>query len=176
MALTMEEKKAKREEGRLKELLEMTTGEKIRRALTNGRPPASEFKTPLGAFTAAATLYSEIQRQWPANYDKPNPGDIGVAAAFVTTDLSLTGITPLYAPGAGLDAFTKHLDGKIILGLVFGIKDPDETDVTLLFALGVRPFISMKQVDQWLSGLTHVLPILMGDEELEWKMQQQEQK
>ncbi len=174
MALTVEAKKARREEGRLKELQEMTAGEKIRRSLVNGRPPASEFKTPLGAFTAAATLYSEIHRQWPAKCSKPNPGDIGVAAAFVTTDLSLTGITPLYAPGAGPDAFTKHLDGKIILGLVFGINDPDETDVMLQFALGVRPFIGMKQVDQWLSGLTHILPILMGDEELEWKIKQQQ--
>jgi hypothetical protein len=166
MALTLEAKKAKREEGRKMELHEMTAAQRIHRSLTNGRPPASEFRTTLGAFTAAATLYDEIKRQWPADYPELMPGELGVFIAYASTDLSLIGQTRLYAPDRDADTLTAQLQGRIILGLVFGIKDPERDN----YVVGARPFVNTKQVDEWLVDLARTMPMAMNGEEMEWKI------
>jgi hypothetical protein len=163
MASTTEAKKAKREEGRKKELHELTAAQRIHRSLVNGRPPASEFKTPLGAYAAAAALYSEINRQWPADYPELKPGELGVLIGYISPDLSVIGQTELYAPEKRADELTGHLHRQIILGLVFGIKDPERDD----YVIGTRAFVNTKQADEWLACLVPTMPGAMNGERID---------
>jgi hypothetical protein len=149
MVISTEEGKARRIAGMKRANLEMTVVQKIQRALVNGRPPASELKTPLAAVTAARVLHRELESRLTAEGLKPTPGDWAVSIGYVTTDLSVLGFTLPYVPGeeAGLMA---RLDGHIMLGLVFGIVDPEaESEIVM----GARPFLSTKQTEVWLSEL-----------------------
>lgn len=156
----------------------MTSVRRIHRAFVNGRPPASEFKTPAAAVTAARSLYSEIERKLTAAGMKPKAGELGVFIGYVPPDLSFLGHTPLYASGTeaspGNDAaLMESLKEKIVLGLVFGILDPEADDEENIFVIGTRPFVSMKQVDEWLSELVPVMRIEMDDAILDRRIQEQ---
>jgi len=168
MALTVEERKARRLEG----MRQMTFIRKIHRALVNGRPPASEFKTPAAAVAAARALYSDIERKLTAEGLKPNPGELGITIAYVPPDLSFLGHTPLYSPG-NESALMESLNGNIVLGLIFGILDPQAENEDDPFVIGVRPFIDMKQVDEWMNELIPVMRMEMDDEILDRKIQEQ---
>lgn len=168
MAMTAEERKSRRQEG----MSQMTFVRKIHRALVNGRPPASEFKTPLAAVTAARTLYSDLERKLTAEGIKPNPGEVGVCIGYVPPDLSFLGHSPLYSPGNEA-AMMECLNGNIMLGLIFGIVDPEADSEEDRLALGARPFIKMGQVDEWLSELIPVMQIEIDDEILDRKIQEQ---
>jgi hypothetical protein len=162
MALTVKEQKERREIGRLQAVQQMTFIRKIHRSLVNGRPPASEFKTPLSAVSAARVLYTDLQRKLTAEGLPPKPGDLGVSVGYVSPDLSVLGFTALYAPGSE-DAMLQTLNGNIMLGLVFGIVDEQASDPDERFVMGNRPFVSMKQVDGWLSELEMVVRLEMED-------------
>jgi hypothetical protein len=143
----------------------MTFARKIHRALVNGRPPASEFKTPMAAVSAARVLYTDLERKLTAEGLKPLYGDLGVSIGYVSPDLSVIGFTALYAPGSE-DAIMQTLNGNIMLGLVFGIVDPqaDPDDADARYVMGNRPFVSMKQIEGWLSELEQVVRLEMEDE------------
>jgi hypothetical protein len=156
VALSSEERKARREAGRQRELEAMTVAKKVQRDLTTGRPPVSELRTPNAALTAAATLYRKIEMgiENETYGQRPRAGDyFAVSVGYVTPDLSVLGFTPLYAPGEGEDERTerarieKALTGNIALGLIFGIADGEE------ILMGARPFLVTKQTDEWLAGL-----------------------
>jgi hypothetical protein len=158
MVMTTEE----RAERRLAGMQKMTFVRKIHRSLVNGRPPASEFKTPLAAVTAARSLFTDIERKLTAEGMKPEPGGVGVCIAYVPPDLSFIGHTVLYAPGRET-AMLESLNGHIMLGLVFGIHDPDANDEDR-FAVGARPFVSTKQVEDWLAEIIPIVALEVFDE------------
>ena len=168
MAMTAEERKAARAEG----MRQMTFVRKLHRALVNGRPPASEFKTPAAAVTAARVLYSDLERKLTAEAMKPKPGELGVSIGYVSPDLSFIGHTILYSPGNDA-SLMESLNGNIMLGLVFGIIDPQADNEEDRFVMGTRPFISMKQTDGWLSELIPFMQMAMGDEISDRKIQEQ---
>jgi hypothetical protein len=155
--------KERREAGRQKELAEMSVAKKVQRNLTNGRPPASELKTPNAAVTAARTLHREIGgRIGDETYgQRPGPGDyFAVSIAYVTPDLSVLGFTPFYAPGAE-DRIERALTGNIAIGLVFGIAEGSE------IVTGTRPFLVTKQSEAWLSELIPAIQSEMSTDRLE---------
>lgn len=168
MAMTTEERKAARMLG----MRQMTFVRKLHRALVNGRPPASEFKTPSAAVTAARVLYSDLERKLSAEGLKPQAGELGVVVGYVPPDLSFLGHTLLYSPTSE-SALMECLNGHIMLGLVFGILDPEADKEEDRFAIGTRPFVDMGQVDGWLSGLVPVMQIEMEHEILDRKIQEQ---
>lgn len=155
VTMTAEERAARRMDG----MRQMTFIRKIHRAMVNGRPPASEFKTPLAAVTAARTLYSDLERKLTAEGLKPLPGELGVSVGYVSPDLSVIGFTPLFVPGSEA-ALLAILDGNIMLGLVFGMTDRDATEENERIVLGIRPFHTTKQTEAWLSEL---LPIIRAE-------------
>ncbi len=156
MALTTEEGKARRLAGMKRAKDEMSPAQKIHRALVNGRPPASELKTPLAAVTAARVLYRDIEARMAAEGLKPEAGDWAVSIGYVSPDLSVIGFTPLFAPGDEA-VLMKILDGHIMLGLVFGIVDKEAKDKEGRIILGTRAFFTTKQTEGWLSEL--ILPV-----------------
>ena len=150
MALSVKEAKERREAGRRTELDEMSVAKKVRRDLTNGRPPASELKNPNAALTAARTLHALIVRgiEEETHGTRPKGKDyFAVTIAFVTPDLSALGFTPLYAPGEEA-RIERALTGNIALGLIFGIADGKE------ILMGTRPFLVTSQSSVWLKELT----------------------
>lgn len=157
MVLSEFEQKARREDGRRRELDEMDLAKRVRRKLTNGRPPASELKTPTAALIAAKTLFRELETRISdeACGTALKPRTFAVAVGYVSPDLSVLGFTPVlmgYTPAVspGEEAsIERALAGNIPVGLLFGILDDDEE-----FVMGVRPFIATKQTDAWLSELT----------------------
>jgi hypothetical protein len=157
MALTVEEGKARRLAGMKRANQEMSVVEKIYRALVNGRPPASEFKTPLAALTAARVLYRDLEARMTAEGLKPKPGDWSVIIGYVSVDLSFVGFTLPVIPGEDTQLMPM-LNGHIMLGLIFGMREPDGS-----FIVVTRPFLTMKQADAWLSEL---IPIVRGEMEL----------
>jgi len=160
MVLTDVERKARREEGRRRELEEMSIAKRVQRKLTNGRPPASELKTPTAAVIAAKTLFRELETRISdeACGTALKPRMFAVSVGYVSPDLSVLGFTPVlmgYAPAIspGEEAsIERTLAGNIPIGLLFGILDDDEQ-----FLMGVRPFMATKQTDAWLSEL--ILPV-----------------
>jgi hypothetical protein len=154
MPLSLEAKKALREEGRKRELGDMSAAKKVVRQLTNGRPPASELRTPHAALVAAKTLHNEIDVRMcvenAGNYD-------GVVIAYVTPDLSVLGFTPIYSSD-NESQIERTLTGNIALGLVFGIEDGDE------MVMGARPFLVTKQTDTWLGGIMEEVRITLAAE------------
>jgi hypothetical protein len=174
MAMTVEERKVRRQEG----MTQMTFVRKIHRALVNGRPPASEFKTPLAAVTAARTLYSDLERKLTAEGMKPKPGELGVGIGYIPPDLSFLGHSPLYEPRTenspgNETALMACLNGNIMLGLVFGIVDPDADSEEDRLVVGTRSFIKIGQTDEWLSELVSVMRIVMNDGILDREIQKQ---
>ncbi len=156
MALTEVERKARREEGRRRELEGLSLAKRVQRDLTNGRPPASELKTPTGALIAARTLFRNLETRIgdEACGTALKPRMFAVSIGYVSPDLSVLGFTPVlmgYAPSISPaeEASTERmLAGNIPIGLLFGILDDDKK-----FLMGVRPFMATKQTDEWLSGL-----------------------
>jgi hypothetical protein len=155
MVITVDEGKALRRAG-----VEAMTGiERIHRDMTGGRPPASELKTPLAAITAARILHDELKARMTAGGLHPTDGDWAVSIGYVSTDLSVIGFTPLFAPGKEAHALLMEtLDGQIMLGLVFGLVDGEGRIIT-----GSRPFITTKQVDEWLRELHTPVRMEMED-------------
>ena len=156
MVLSEAERKERREAGRQRELEEMSVAKKVHRQLTNGRPPASEFRTPIAALTAAKTLHREIRTRIEEETHGTRPragaGDyFAVTVAYVTPDLSALGFTPLYSEGEQ-DRIERTLSGNIAIGLVFGIADGKREILT-----GARPFFVTKQTDSWLEEL--IVPV-----------------
>jgi hypothetical protein len=148
--LTVEERKARRLAGMKRANEELTAVQKIYRALVGHRPPVGELKTPTAAVTAARILYRELETRMT----KPKPGDWGVSIGYVSPDLSVLGFTHLFAPATadapGNEAkLMKHLDGQIMLGLIFGMRDREAKDVVM----GTRPFFLTKQSETWLEEL-----------------------
>jgi hypothetical protein len=103
---------------------------------------------------------------------KPKPGELGVSIGYVSPDLSFIGHTILYSPGNDA-SLMESLNGNIMLGLVFGIIDPQADNEEDRFVMGTRPFISMKQTDGWLSELIPFMQMAMGDEISDRKIQEQ---
>lgn len=168
MPMTIEEKKARRQQG----MDRMSFARRIHRALVNGRPPASEFKTPTAAVTAARVLYSDIERKLAAEGIKPKAGELGAFIAYIPPDLSFLGHTLLYEPGNEA-ALMESLNGNIILGIVFGIYDSQADSEDARFVTGARPFISTTQVNEWLSELLPIMQIEMQDAIMDRKIQEQ---
>ena len=153
MVLSDSERKERREAGRQRDLEEMSVAKRVQRKLTNGRPPASELKTPNAALTAARTLHREIGiRIEDETYgQRPGADDyFGVVIGYVSPDLSVLGFTSLYAPGEE-DRIQRMLSGNIPIGLLFGIADGNE------IVMGNRPFLVMKQTEAWLSELSGIV-------------------
>jgi hypothetical protein len=150
MVISADEGKARRLAGMKRANLEMTLVEKIHRALINGRPPASELKTPLAAVTAARVLHRELESRMVAEGLKPRPGDYAVSVGYVSADLSVLGFTPLFVPGEEPKLLTM-LDGQIMLGLIFGMVDRQAEGEHVV--MGARAFLTTKQTDGWLSEL-----------------------
>lgn len=145
MVLTIEERKARRLAGMERANKELTAVQKIYRALVGHRPPVGELKTPTAAVTAARILYRELENQMT----KPKPGDWGVSIGYVSPDLSVLGFTHLFAPGSEAKLM-KHLDGQIMLGLIFGMKDKEAKEADRKVIMGTRPFFLTKQSETWL--------------------------
>jgi len=160
MPLTVEERKARRVAGMKRAADELTEVQRIQRALTNGRPPAGELKTPNAAISAAKILYKELEARMKFAGLEPKQGDWGVSIGWVSTDLSLMGYSPLYSPG-GEDDILKAIEGHIPIGLVFAMRDKEAADPKSRTAVGARPFFILKpQTDDWFETLT----ALVGDE------------
>jgi hypothetical protein len=155
MPLTERDRKERREEGRRKELAQMSVAKKAQRYLTSRRPPIAELKTPFAALTAAKTLQREIDALIA-------DGDFsGVTIGYVSPDLSVLGFTPAYATGAE-DRIERALSGNIAIGLIFGIADGPG------ILMGVRPFLAeARQSEGWLSELSRVLQSEFEIERLE---------
>lgn len=130
---------------------------KARRALMNGRPPASELKTPSAALSVARTWLREIEVriQDETNGQRPNSKDyFAVALCYVTPDLSALGFTPLLVPNSPKeqeDRVERMLTGNIAVGLLFGIADGSE------MLMGSRAFLATRQTDAWLEELTRAV-------------------
>jgi hypothetical protein len=162
MVLTEVEKKARREAGRRKELESMSPAKQVQRSLTGGRPPLSELRTPNAARTAARTLQREIRSRFEAetNGTRPRAASdyFGVTVAYVSADLSVLGITPIYSPLYAEDEtaadkelgdqIERALTGNIALGLIFGIANGED------ILVGTRLFLVTKQSEGWLDELT----------------------
>jgi hypothetical protein len=153
MVLTEAERNARRRAG----VDAMTDVEKIRRDITGGRP-VSELKTPLAAVTAARTLHRELESRMTLAGLNPKPGDRAVSIGYISPDLSVIGFTPLYASVS--EAALAVLEGHIMLGLVFGMVDRASKDGDGRVVLGIRPFLTTKQTEAWLSEL---LPIIRAE-------------
>lgn len=148
MPMTDAERKGKREEGRRRELDEMTVAKRVLRGQTNGRPAVSELKTPNAALTAARVLHDEIAKEIADETHGVRPGTadyFAVVVAYAPPDLSVLAFTPSYETGA--DKIERWLSGNIPLGLIFGIADGEE------ILMGIRPFLATKQSSGWLSEL-----------------------
>ena len=157
MVLTEAERNARRRAG----VDAMTDVEKIRRDITGGRP-VSELKTPLAAVTAARTLHRELESRMALAGLNPKPGDWAVSIGYISPDLSVIGFTPLYA-SVSEAALAAVLDGHIVLGLVFGMVDRASKDGDGRVVLGIRPFLTTKQTEAWLSELLPIIRAEMQD-------------
>jgi hypothetical protein len=159
MVLTVEERKARRLAGMKRANQELTAVQRIYRALVNGRPPAGELKTPTAAVTAARILHKELETRMTAECPhKPKAGDWGVSIGYVSPDLSVLGFTHLFVPATpdepgNQDKLMKHLDGQIMLGLIFGMKDKEAKEADKKVVMGTRPFFLTKQSETWLEEL-----------------------
>jgi hypothetical protein len=169
MTLSIEERKARREEGRVKEKQGLTRVEKIHRALVNGRPRASELKTPLAALMEARTLHRELESRMRMEGLDPKPGDCAVSIGFISTDLSVLGTTWPYTP-EDESALMRQAEGHILLGLVFGLVNKEATDEKKQIVLGARPFLTAAQTDDWLKELFVTVRLAMEDARLDAKM------
>lgn len=154
--MTDEQRKARREDGRRRSLGEMSVARRVQRGLMNGRPPASELRTPHAALVAAKTLHSEIKTRIEdeTHGQRPRAGDyFAVAIAYVAPDLSLYGFSPVLAGIMPISnpedeaRIERALTGNVAIGLIFGIADGEE------IVMGARPFLATKQADAWLSEL-----------------------
>ena len=167
MAVT-EEVKARREAGRVKEKQGLTGVQRVHRALVGHRPPASELRTPFAAASAARVLHRELEKKMAAEGLSPEPGDWVVSVAFISTDLTALGLTPLFVPGneaapgsvstpGNEAALIGALAGNIALGLVFGVKDREVEDKKKCVVVGARPFLTTKQTEDWFEELFPIL-------------------
>ncbi len=164
MALTVEEGKAKRLAGMKRAKEEMTAAQRIQRALVNGRPPASELKTPSAAVTAARTLHRELELRLKTEGFAPEPSTYAVCVAYVTPDLTVLGFTLPYVPEDKdrTREILEMLTGNIAIGLIFGIADTEARDEDGRIVMGARAFLVTKQTDAWLSEL--LLPVRLDME------------
>jgi hypothetical protein len=155
MALTVKEQKERREIGRQQAIGQMSLAEKVQRRLTNGRPPASELRTPHAALVAAKTLHGEIRTRIEdeTHGQHPRGSDyFAVTVAYVSPDLSVLGFTSLCAGLAPMNPadearIERMLTGNIAIGLMFGIGDGKN------IVTGTRPFLVTKQTDAWFAEL-----------------------
>lgn len=153
MALSIEERKARRVAGMKRAAKEMTEVQRIHRMLVNGRPPSGELKTTTAAVAAARVLYKELESRMIAAGLKPTSGDWAVSIGYVSPDLSVLGFSQLFAPGEEAD-FMNLLTGQIMLGLIFGIRDKEAKSDDGKIVMGARPFFVLKpQTEDWLSEL-----------------------
>jgi len=154
MALSVKERKEHREAGRQRELDQMSVAKRVVRRYTNGRPPASEFRSPLAAVAAARTFQHELEMALAdeTHGTRPRRGDIAVAVGYVSPDLSLLGFTPLFAPGEEAK-IERALTGNIPLGLIFGVAERPAAKGGGEIEMGARPFHSTKQTESWLAEL-----------------------
>jgi|SRR5579871_1632093 len=160
MALTVEERKKRRVAGIKKADQELTEAQRIRRILVNGRPPASELKTPAEAVSAARVLHRELETRMTEL--KPKPGDWAVSIGYVSPDFSFVGFTQPLEPSDPANPGSKEgnegellnmLTGHIVLGLLFAIADRGAKDTNDRIVTGVRPFLVTKQTGAWLEEL-----------------------
>ena len=146
---------------------EPSVAQRARRALMNGRPPASELKSPTAALSAARTWLREIEVriQNETHGQRPNAKDyFAVTICYVTPDLSALGFTPLLVfngPKEQEERTERMLIGNIAVGLLFGIADGSET------LMGSRPFLATRQTDAWLDELTRAVRSEMEIDRLE---------
>jgi hypothetical protein len=151
--LTVEERKARRLAGMKRANEELTAVQKIYRALVGHRPPVGELKTPTAAVTAARILHKELETRMTGECpSKPKPGDWCVSIGYVSPDLSVLGFTHLFVSGNEAKLM-KHLDGQIMLGLIFGMKDKEAKEADKKIVMGTRPFFLTKQSENWLEEL-----------------------
>lgn len=178
MTTSADESKARREEGRAREKQGMTGVQRVYRALVGHRPPASELRTPQAAATAARTLHKELKKLMTRERLTPEPGDWVVSVAFISADLTVLGLTPMFVPGdeAALTAgngavlapgneaaLIEALKNNIALGLVFGVKDREDEDKEKRVVVGARPFLTTKQTEDWFKELFPVLRMYVED-------------
>lgn len=161
MALGAEERKARRIAGMERAEQTMTSAQKIRRDMTNGRPPSSEMKSPTAAIGAARLLYRDLRYRMKAEQLNPEHVKHGVAIVYVNPDLTALGYTALFAEESQ-DAILRQLEGKVPVGLFFGIHDPNPSEKWCVRA-GTRAFLNTKQTEEWFKELSSVFPLEIVD-------------
>jgi hypothetical protein len=158
-------KHEEREAGRSAEMKraqqQITVVQKIHRELVNGRPLASEVRTPHAAVMAAGVLYQELQIRMITKGLNPELGDWAVSIGYVSSDLSFYGLTDLFTPGE--EPKETLLTGNIPIGLLFGMVDKEAKEADGRFVIGFRAFIATKQTATWLEGLEPAFRLEMQD-------------
>lgn len=164
MALTIDERKARRTAGMERAKSDTTaTGkaQRIHRALTTGRPPVSEMKSPTAAIGAARVLHRDLKRKMAEEGLDKTSVKYGVAIAYVSPDLTALGYTSLWGEDSqSQDAMLRTLAGNVPVGLLFGIGEAADLERVLV---GARPFLNTKQAEEWLSELVLAFPLDVVD-------------
>jgi hypothetical protein len=162
MALMIDERARRRMAGMERVKNDTTaTGKvhRIHRALTTGRPPVSEMKSPTAAIGAARSLIRSLEREMDKEGLDKTSVKYGVAIAYVSPDLTALGYTSLWGEDSQ-DAMLGTLAGNVPLGLLFGISETADLERVLV---GARPFLNTKQTDEWLSELVPAFPLDIAD-------------
>jgi hypothetical protein len=154
MALRAEERKARRIAGMERAEQTMTSAQRIRRDMTNGRPPSSEMRSPTAAVGAARLTYRDLRSRMKAEGFNPELVKHGVVIVYVNPDLTALGYTARFSEKSQ-DALLRELEGKVPVGLFFGIHDPDPSDKWRVRA-GTRAFLNTKQTEEWFKELNPV--------------------
>jgi hypothetical protein len=123
--------------------------------LVGHRPPASELRTPLAAASAARVLHRELKDKMEREGLAPEPGEWVVSVAFVSVDLTVLGLTPMFEAG-NEGALMETLKDNIAIGLVFAVVD-HEADEEKRLVVGARPFLATKQTEGWLEELFPIM-------------------
>jgi len=92
----------------------------------------------------------------------PKEGDWGVSIAYVTPDLSCLGFSLPYQSSEEQQRMAV-LTGNVLLGLVFGVVDPEANDPNEQIVMGARAFITTKQIDTWLAELLPAVRMYIAD-------------
>ena len=163
MSLAIEERKARRLAG-MQQAKEDTTiagkAQRVYRALTTGRPPVSEMKSPTAAIGAARVLNNELDKRLKVEGLDTASVKFGVAIAYVSPDLSVIGYTALYAEKSQA-RIESELRGQVPVGLLFGIADAADPAQPAL--TGARAFLNTKQSEEWLTELRTNFPLDVAD-------------
>lgn len=158
MALDTQERKARRVAGMERAKADSSTKgkvQRIHRALTTGRPPASEMKSPTAAIGAARVLHSDLERKMKDEGLDPAAVKHRVAIAYVSPDLTAYGYTYQEAQ----EEILSELEGRVPIGLLFGVCDPADNKAIV----GSRPFLNTKQTEEWLAELRLAFPVDVED-------------